>query len=555
MSHNITIASGTFAILPTAGKYCDRDIVITAEADTSLSYPIDEEIAYRKNVPVGAKKYALLKSVGGMTYKSNNLIPYPYVRMSGVEAGVSFNTSEDGAISVNGTSTNSSVSNIALINTSTPITIEAGTYTFQQGRNNNDTNVYMVWAVKEGDENTQYLYMDAVKTFNKPFTLWCTLQIKANATVNAVFKPMVHKGSTALPYERYYEGLRDSKVTDIVSVGANLMSYPYLYGTATTNGITFTDNGDGSITVDGTATETALLEITHSFQVIKDGTYTIGKISNAANKTGVYAQLYYKENDNSYPTWNVSNQPVTLTMSKGINYSLQVVVNKGITVSNVTIYPMLNEGAAIPYAPYREPITYPIPQAVQDIDGYGWGVSADCYNYVDWEKKQFVKRVGRVVFDGSTDELWYTTPSLNKTDYNAFYIRQYATNAHKSSGGAGICDKLSSLTVSELYQSNLGGFYMGDATDKQIIIRVPNSIADATALRTWLSQNPHTLYYELAEPIITDISDIIKDGNFIEVESGGALEFANEHKYAVPSTVKYTVAEVNIELKVLNGEE
>lgn len=31
MSHNITIESGTSVRLPTAGKYCDRDIVITAE--------------------------------------------------------------------------------------------------------------------------------------------------------------------------------------------------------------------------------------------------------------------------------------------------------------------------------------------------------------------------------------------------------------------------------------------------------------------------------------------------------------------------------------------
>jgi hypothetical protein len=50
-----------------------------------------------------------------------------------------------------------------------------------------------------------------------------------------------------------------------------------------------------------------------------------------------------------------------------------------------------------------------------------------------------------------------------------------------------------------------------------------------------------TLYYGLAEPIITDISDILTDDNFIEVESGGSLEFVNEYKYAVPSTVKYTI--------------
>lgn len=34
MSHKITVEGGTSIRLPTAGKYCDRDIVITAEGGT-----------------------------------------------------------------------------------------------------------------------------------------------------------------------------------------------------------------------------------------------------------------------------------------------------------------------------------------------------------------------------------------------------------------------------------------------------------------------------------------------------------------------------------------
>jgi hypothetical protein len=46
--------------------------------------------------------------------------------------------------------------------------------------------------------------------------------------------------------------------------------------------------------------------------------------------------------------------------------------------------------------------------------------------------------------------------------------------------------------------------------------------------------------FELAEPIITDITDILTDGNIIDAESGDILEFVNERKKAVPSIVKYT---------------
>ena len=39
MSHNITVDGGTSVRLPTAGKYCDRDIVVTATGGGSVSEP------------------------------------------------------------------------------------------------------------------------------------------------------------------------------------------------------------------------------------------------------------------------------------------------------------------------------------------------------------------------------------------------------------------------------------------------------------------------------------------------------------------------------------
>ena len=39
MSHNITVEGGTSVRLPTAGKYCDRDIVVTATGGGSVNEP------------------------------------------------------------------------------------------------------------------------------------------------------------------------------------------------------------------------------------------------------------------------------------------------------------------------------------------------------------------------------------------------------------------------------------------------------------------------------------------------------------------------------------
>ena len=47
------------------------------------------------------------------------------------------------------------------------------------------------------------------------------------------------------------------------------------------------------------------------------------------------------------------------------------------------------------------------------------------------------------------------------------------------------------------------------------------------------------LVYELAEPIVTDISDLITADNLIGVEGNGTITFENEYGYAVPSEVTY----------------
>lgn len=126
------------------------------------------------------------------------------------------------------------------------------------------------------------------------------------------------------------------------------------------------------------------------------------------------------------------------------------------------------------YTPYYAPISHPIPQSIQNLDGYGWS-AGNAYNYVDFENKKYYKCVDK-----------------------------------------------------RAYQSN-------DDTDSNVITDGTNT------------------YYELAEPIVMDISELICD-TFQEpfnVESGGSLTFKNTngdgYRIAVPSDIQYTVAlsEVN----------
>ena len=118
--------------------------------------------------------------------------------------------------------------------------------------------------------------------------------------------------------------------------------------------------------------------------------------------------------------------------------------------------------------------SHPIPQLIQNIDGYGWSAGT-AYNYVDFENKKYYKCVDK-----------------------------------------------------RAYQSN-------DDTDSNVITDGTNT------------------YYELAEPIVTDISNVIGDTfqEPFEVESGGSFTVKNTngdgYQSAVPSDMQYPVAlsEVN----------
>lgn len=188
------------------------------------------------------------------------------------------------------------------------------------------------------------------------------------------------------------------------------------------------------------------------------------------------------------------------------------------TISEV----MLNEGkTALPYAPYVKR-TFPIPEAVQALDGYGWGVNADRYNYVDWEKKQFVKRVEKV----DLGTLNWSGGSVTS--------RFYAPVTNAIERGAAICSiyNIRYENVDKVgYLTNLGGdivFVVNDA-----------DYTDAATFKA--AMQGVMLYYELATPEVTDISDLISADNFIGVEGNGTLTFKNAYDYAVPSEVEYQV--------------
>lgn len=220
----------------------------------------------------------------------------------------------------------------------------------------------------------------------------------------------------ALPYAKvqkiggmtYKDGdiLRSAPVTELVSEGVNLMPYPYYETTKTYNGITFTDNGDGTITANGTATSDSSFNLARNFPV-KTGMVLSGTHNGGSD---TYEIQGYLDSNNFISTnkgYEVAKKDFTVT--------LRIVIRSGYTANNLVFKPMMSYNATLPYHPYFKH-TFSIPEAVQTLEGYGQGNpdNADEYNYIDYDKKIFYQ------FGNIVNNAWVT--NQKEIDLSAILI-------------------------------------------------------------------------------------------------------------------------------------
>lgn len=153
---------------------------------------------------------------------------------------------------------------------------------------------------------------------------------------------------------------------------ANVLPYPYVDGNEkTTNGITFTVNGDGSISMNGTSTDYAYFYInTRLVDYLIDGQdYAI---SLQGNVDTYYLQFYFRDDQNvlqgAFSSYSETVNKFTYT-SEWVGAEVYLFVRSGVTVDNVIFYPSLNRGSVVYdyFPPYD--LLY---QALKD-EGYNEG--------------------------------------------------------------------------------------------------------------------------------------------------------------------------------------
>lgn len=296
-----------------------------------------------------------------MTLSGKNLIKYPYYDgESKTMNGVTFTVNSDGSITANGTAT--ARTHFHLHYTTEHLDfglIPNQTYTFKacpSGASSSTYNASMsVW---NGEKFVRGLYdYGNGNTFTRDNTTThygCAIAIEAGTTVeNVVFRPQLELGDTATAYEPPITG---RELTVNVS-GKNLIPYPYAETTKTYNGITFTDNGDGTIAVDGTASSDAVFYFANKKYFIPSGNsfYLSGCPVGGSGLSYDIVFVTFDENNTTIDVYNDVGKGKHISVSGNAKTtSVYIRIRSGQTISNLIFRPQLELGTTpTPYEPYH----------------------------------------------------------------------------------------------------------------------------------------------------------------------------------------------------------
>lgn len=225
------------------------------------------------------------------------------------------------------------------------------------------------------------------------------------------------EGKTVINYQVY------GNSTQATRSGKNILPYPYNDTTKTGNGITFTDNGDGTIILNGTVQNGAGFVICQNVPIDVSKIYFLSGIpSNITN-----CRLNFFSNDAIYSTTDVGNGAlIDLSSYSNIKtFSISLTVSTGDTLSNVVIKPQLEIGSeATSYEQYGVMPSPDYPSEIQSVGDLVTDETSEYYGKYDVP----VTVCGKNLFDMETilpEQGWV------KQDDGSYYVANNGTVRNK----------------------------------------------------------------------------------------------------------------------------
>lgn len=226
---------------------------------------------------------------------------------------------------------------------------------------NDDTNIYGQLVTVSGIQRQYTIPDDTSNIKSVHLHIYTTNNTTAKANTVIIKKPMLQYGTDKKEYEPYTgrkpspnpdypQEIESASIAEIKSCGKNLLDTS-LAVDKTISGITFTNNKDKSITINGTATNSIYYDV--GLITLKPGKY----IFSGCTGGGTNYLMYLQSTKSSEGYIDIKNGTKTLDVKETIDRKVLIAVYSGNTVSNVTFYPMIRKiDTDDSYEPYKETV-------------------------------------------------------------------------------------------------------------------------------------------------------------------------------------------------------
>lgn len=405
------------------------------------------------------------------------------------------------------------------------IPVKAGTYTLSVGSTTNNIYInYFAEPVNTWNFNTMTVGAHVIGSNTKPpvslpieatadgyivvFALFTSASDDNTVTTSVYTNIQVELGETATEYESY-KAVGDK--------AKNLLQYPYANTTSTRYGVTFTDNGDGSITVSGTATNSVYFRFSSHIPVNKWDTFTLR--ANSQDKANMRIGISrYKSDSNSslIQEYSTSEDVYTYTVKDDETKYIDVFMKRDKDGAECagTFKPELLKGK------------YEIPIKISGKNMFD--VTTSYTNYANED--------GGITFSNTDFSAIYNL-SINGFENNTVYSisgKYEVTNADNNSVFIGV---YYTDGTNEFFRNCYGGVITGDKSGNFSVQTISNKSIDSIKLALYSTSarmyniklsniqiekgSSATAYEPYTEPCTTTIyrSDRLKPGESINYEN------------------------------------
>lgn len=522
-------------------KLTDKELKRRVDALYSIGQGIthrfetDSETAYQKVVPTGGKLMSI-KSVGGRSIVWNQLISQIVEKASN---GIATTKIDSKSLHISGTS--SAVCFIPISPVQTGISNHK--YLFHSHASDTTALSSGTGFYNDNGGNRWHEYgKGIIFTMDGNGTIAIAFRVNSNITVDFSITPQIYDltamfGSENEPtsveefeemfpadYYPYCAGeVVSAGVESVVEQGRNL--WDEVWGVGSINASSGNDEGSKEAIYSKNYTP-----------IIPNSTYIFvyagsAKIENVKTRFYDHNKKYIGYNDNNGQIVYPNKAFITPLNAFYVRFTLPP--DYGNVYKNDIALIADSSGTYVPY--HRN--EHPIPEAIKALPGYGWSAGT-ARNYVDYENKRYVQCVSSVDLGTLS---WRVGDSVS---FETFQLTGQKLTKNYDIAPNILCSKYPTKTQNELWgKTNVTGITTNANVDGCVHLN-DTTYTDAAAFQQ--AMQGVMLYYELANPIITDISNLIDDDFLrnIEVEAGGSVTFKggnDDYRIPVPNEEEYVV--------------